>query len=564
MDHKRRFNLCALLSLLIGALVCSFYSPTHAQSGAAPVEELLKAMPLDQRIGQMFMVSIYGEGLNDTGRAFLKEMTPGAVAAFTSNGTGPARINATVNAWQEVAVQSGAKIPYIVAIDHEGGTVTRLTEGFTPIPWGAALGAMPPAQAQKVAQIAAQELRAVGISMDLAPVADVRSDPVVNFMERRAFGPDPERVSGAVAAYITGLQSSGMISTLKHFPGHGTAGDSHLFLPRVASTREQIEIFDLPPFRAGIAAGASVVMVGHLNIPALESKPDIPATFSRAIVTDLLRGELGFTGVIMTDAMDMGAVVNNFTATDAAVRAVQAGIDLIASGPNLSLTRQLEMKAAIRDAVLSGQISEERIDESARRILKLKAQYGLLAWQPFDPASAEKRLNRAAHEEQLESIYLNTVAVSYDFAELLPLNPTKQIGLIFPGVYPAVQRECLALSQAIGQTQPASLTPKTLAYSLNPSNDEIVIARQIGKAADVIVVFTYNLDEHRRQADLVNSLPQAKTVVVALQNPYDYQRGIDPSAYVAIFNPIPPAFRAVCAVLYGKQKPVGVFPVIQG
>ncbi len=512
------------------------------------VEALLAQMPLEVRLGQLFMVSFFGEGLNEASRQFMRQMMPGGVGVFASNGVSPAAVTRSTNAWQALAVQIGAKVPLLIATDQEGGTVQRLNDGFTSFPWGTALSAMPFEQTALVARMTATELRAVGVNMNFAPVADLYH-PEGRFMSKRVLGHDAKRVGEAVAAYVRALQASGVIATLKHFPGHGAAADSHLALPTVALDRQQLER-ELLPFRYGIAADAEVVMVAHLSVPSLDPTPNLPATLSKPIVSGLLRGELGFKGVIITDAMDMGGIRQGFTPAQAAVRAVQAGVDMLATGPNLPLSEQLSMKRALLEAVLSGAIPRAQIDESVRRILRLKAKYGLLTWQALDELSATERVQSAAHRAVLESIYLRTVTVVRPAPALLPLDPQRlKIGLIYPGVYSSLPNVCGVYGAPT----------RRLAYSLVPTEDELAIAREINAQVDVAVVFSFNIDEYPLQARLVNTFAPQKTVVVALQSPYDALQGIQPAGYVTLFNPYPEAFRAACAVLYGAFPSKGTF-----
>ncbi|MCS6872277.1 MAG: glycoside hydrolase family 3 protein [Anaerolineae bacterium] len=541
-----------LLALSAAALLCLPMATLHAQDELErQVEAILAQMPLDVRVGQMFMVSFFGEGLNEASRDFMRQMMPGGVGVFASNGVSPAAVTRSTNAWQALATQIGAKVPLLIATDQEGGTVQRLNDGFTAFPWGAALSAMPLEQTSQVAQMTAIELRAVGVNMNFAPVADLYH-PEGRFMSKRVWGHDPERVGQAVAAYVRGLQARGVIATLKHFPGHGAAADSHFELPTLALSRQALEREWLP-FRMGIAAGAEVVMVAHLNVPSLDPTPNLPATLSKPIVSDVLRGALGFTGVIITDAMDMGAVQQGFMPAEAAVRAVQAGVDMLATGPKLPLSDQLSMKRAIIDAVLSGAIPSAQIDDSVRRILRLKAKYGLLAWQPLDALTASERAQVTAHSAALESIYLRTISVVRPTA-LLPLDPSRQkIGLIYPGAYSSLPNVCGIYGAPT----------RRLAYSLTPTDGELAIAREINAQVDVAVIFTFNLDEYPRQASLVNTFAPQKTVVVALQSPYDALQGIQPAGYVTVFNPYPAAMRAACAVLYGAFPPKGTFSLPQ-
>lgn len=533
--------------LLLGAVALTHLPMAVLRAQDEQVEALLAAMPLEVRVGQLFMVSFFGEGLNEASRDFMRQMLPGGVGIFASNGVSPAAVTRSTNAWQALATQIGARVPLLIATDQEGGTVQRLNDGFTPFPWGAALSAMPFKQTAQVAHMTATELRAVGVNMNFAPVADLYH-PEGRFMSKRVWGHNPERVGASVAVYVRALQERGVIATLKHFPGHGAATDSHVVLPTLTFDRAQLQR-ELLPFRLGIAAGAEMVMVAHLSVPSLDPTPNLPATLSKPIVSDLLRGELGFTGVIITDAMDMGGVRQGFTPAEAAVRAVQAGVDMLATGPNLSLGEQLSMKRAILEAVRRGDIQPAQIDDSVRRILRLKARYGLLTWQPLDELTAVERVQSTAHRAALEAIYLRTISVIRP-TDLIPLDPSRQrISLIYPGVYSSLPNICSVYGAPT----------RRLAYSLTPTDDELAIAREIDAQVDVAVIFTFNIDEYPRQARLVNAFSPPKTIVVALQSPYDALHGIEPAGYVTVFNPYPEALRAACAVLYGAFPPTGTF-----
>lgn len=544
--HRTVLKIMVLLALLAGSVQTGYAAPASPDS---QVEAILRAMPLDQRVGQLFMVSVYGEELSTTGQTFLRSMMPGAVAMFSYNGSSPQAINQTINAWQSEATQTGAKVPLLVAIDYEGGTVVRMTSGFTPLPWGPALGAMPVADAQTVGAIAGQELSAVGFNMNLAPVVDVHTIDN-DFMDPRMFGNDADRVGAAADAYIQGMNQSGVIGVLKHFPGHGAAGDSHVQLPIVNYDVDHINSIELVPYRDAIEDGAEAIMVGHLDYPALDPTPDMPASLSETIVGNVLRKQLNFNGVAITDAMDMEAIVNHYTRPVAAVMAIHAGIDMIAAGPHTPIADQLAMKQAIIDAVNSGKLSASRVEEAVRRILTLKAQHGLLSWTALDPATAAQRIDVAAHQATVNDIYLRTVAIASDPNKVIPITPgTKKVALIFPGVFPSIQRECAALDPSV----------TGFAYTLSPTNEQIATAHTLSTNADYVVIFTYNLGRYSGQATMVNSVPDDKLVVVALQSPYDFDSGIHPSTYVVSFNAVPGAFIADCAILFGKQPVEGIW-----
>jgi len=413
-------------------------SPRLTRAQPSPdqqVDQLLQSMTLDQKAGQLFMVSIYGVGLTDTAATFLRQMMPGAVAMFTYNGTTPSDFTRTVNAWQKIATQVGSRVPLLVATDQEGGPVTRLSTGFTAMPWGAALGAMPTDDAFKVGQMSAEELTAVGINMNLAPVVDVRS-PEGQFIERRTLGPDPDRVGAAASAYVKGMESRGVIGVLKHFPGHGPAPDSHASLPTITEPRDQVESAELTPFRMAIQDGADAIMVGHLLYPALDPQSSLPASLSPVVIDGVLRNELGFRGLAMTDAMDMGAILDTYSRPDAAVMAIRAGIDLIAAGPNTGMSDQLAMKQGIIAAVQSGSLPLSRVDDAVKQVLTLKAKYGLTTWTPLDVATAQQRVHVSEHEAAVEQIYLDTISIVQDADGRLPLIPrTQNVTLIYPASF---------------------------------------------------------------------------------------------------------------------------------
>lgn len=533
-----------LLILVVALLLLAAVFPVHAQSDI--IDKLLQQMTLEQKVGQIFMVSFSGP-LNEPARNFLAQMQAGAFALFSSNGTSPEDVTRFVNSLQQIATQTGANLPMIMAIDHEGGTVRRLREGFTDLPWGPALSAMPAGDAYTVGQIAAQELLAVGITMNLAPVADVRSDPTKHFMEKRSFGNDPISVGGGVAAYTQGLQAGHVIGVLKHFPGHGAADDSHSILPTINATREELNRVELVPFKMGIDAGADVVMLGHLVVPALETVPDWPASLSSIIINDVLRKQLGFNGLVITDALDMGAIVNNVSQPDAAVIGVQAGVDMIVAGPHTPISNQIEMRAAVLEAVKTGKISMQRLDEAVRRVLTLKQKYNLFGWEPLNPQLAPQRVNTGEHSTTVSALYRDTVAIAKDNFKLLPLTNGKTVLIIFPGAYPAAQRECLALNPKV----------RSLSYSLNPTDTEIATAKIEARRADLVVVFTYNMSDYPFQASLVSEIPPEKTVMVALESPYDIEWNLNPAAYVTAFNAYPGAIKASCEVLFGAYPAKG-------
>jgi len=351
-------------------------------------------MPLDEKIGQLFVVSARGVYMSEEAKEFqtlrhhVVDNRVGGVILFRSNVYEAAIL---VGKLQEFA-----RVPLLVSADLEAGLGMRF-EDVTYGPWAMAIAAAgDPALAEKRAYATAREARAIGIGQVFAPVADVNVNPDNPVINVRSFGEDPSDVSRYVEATVKGLEDGGVLATVKHFPGHGdTAVDSHLALPVLTVTKERLASVELVPFRAAVRAGASSVMVSHLSVPALddtpapplpnakgeagvngvpelETKGTMPATLSAPTVVGVLRKELGFTGLVVTDAMTMGGITSHFTAGEAAVRAILAGSDQVLMSADTDAAI-----AAVRDAVRSGRITEARLDESVTRILDAKKKLKL-------------------------------------------------------------------------------------------------------------------------------------------------------------------------------------------
>lgn len=270
-------------------------------------------------------------------------------------------------------VQSFSKIPLILTCDEEGGRVNRLmhTIGTTYIGPMLDYKDQGPGKAAENAKTIASDLKSCGFNMDLAPVADVWSNPANTVIGDRAYSDDFEQAAQLVAAAVGGFHEGGMACTLKHFPGHGdTSADSHYGSVYVYKTLDELRTAELLPFRAGIGAGADAVMMGHLIIADVD---DRPALFSHKIVTELLREELGFDGVVITDSLKMQAMTDHYGSGDIAVEAIQAGVDLLLCPQNLD-----EAVSALTQAVEDGTITQERLDESVLRVLRLKMERGII------------------------------------------------------------------------------------------------------------------------------------------------------------------------------------------
>jgi beta-N-acetylhexosaminidase len=325
-------------------------------------------------------------------------------------------------------LQRLAKVPLLTSGNLEGGAGYVLY-GATRMPMAMAIGATGDERlAYEVARVTAQEGRAVGVNVNFYPVADVNNNPRNPIINIRAFGEDPATVSRFVAAYVRGIQENGQIATAKHFPGHGdVAIDSHLEMPVLDVTRERLQAVELPPFRAAVDAGVEAVMSAHIWLPQLEPEKDLPATLSKNVMTDLLRNDLNFRGIVFTDAMRMKGVTNTFENGDAAVRAVEAGADMLIGLPSVE-----DAFRAIGEAVRSGRISEKRIEDSARRVLRAKAKLGLTRPENryTDITALMTKVGIAKNRALAQRVSDAAITLVKDEQNILPLRPSPELRVV--------------------------------------------------------------------------------------------------------------------------------------
>ena len=371
-----------LLLTLVGLAAIAASLIACASDDPAPLS-------LEDAVGQMLLIGFRGETLDDDTAALLEEIAPGGVILFDYDGpSGGEQVRNIVSPEQLKALtadlQAASERPLLIAIDAEGGFVNRLKEDYgfeVQLPSHLTLGAGTPAETESLAAASARQLSYLGINWNLAPVVDVNvfpESPAIGYWER-SFSDNPDAVSEHAAAFVRAHHDHDVISTLKHFPGHGSAvGDTHLGVTDV--TDSFIRDAELAPYRTLIDDGYDdVVMTAHVVNRNLDPSAR-PATLSRPIVTDLLRSELGFDGVILSDDMQMGAILEQYSLETAAIEAIKAGVDviLIANQNTYDIDHVRRVKAAIIAAVEGGEISRQRIDESVERILALKRKHGLL------------------------------------------------------------------------------------------------------------------------------------------------------------------------------------------
>jgi len=379
------------------------------------VRNLVDSMSLEQKVGQVFIFTLRNlrQALNDL------QLHPGGFVRIYSD--------ALTVAKQNFALQSATRIPLWLAADFEQGIAPTVSGGIHAIP-AMGLGAThDSAHTFAVAKAIAEEASALGVNLNFMPVLDVNTDPRNPVINVRSFGENPRAVAQHGIAFMRGLHAGGLVACAKHFPGHGaTHVDSHSGLPVIDSTVERLRNVELFPFREAIAAGLPMIMTGHLSVPALD-KNGMAATLSPTILQDVLRCELGFKGVIISDALDMGAVANHMSEEDVVVHAFNAGCDIL-----LMPREPRRATQALLDAVKSGRVKESRLDEAVTRIISLKAASGLFEnpYARLDLPSVAAQLDKDVHRNVVRAAAMAAITLVSHSGSLLPLSTTTSLGIL--------------------------------------------------------------------------------------------------------------------------------------
>ena len=511
----------------------------------------LDDLSLDEKIGQLFAVRGFGVFMGQSSpryqelRDAVARSGVGGVVWFASNVYETAELTRRL--------QHEARVPLLISADLESGMGMRFLDTTFWPPAMAVAATGDPSLAEAEGRVVAREARAVGVNHILAPVADVNVDPDNPVINARSFGEDPADVSRFVAAFVRGVQSEHVLATAKHFPGHGdTHVDSHLSMPTIAASRERLERIELVPFRAAIAAGVKSVMIGHLAVPALEpaaSDANLPATISPAIVTGLLRKELGYDGFVVSDAFDMGGITEHFDAGEAAVRAIEAGEDQVLLPANTDAAI-----AGVKAAVRGGRLSEARIDQSVRRILEAKAFVG------EDVADADeifRVVDAKEHRDVAADIARRAITLLREEDGALPLRRDARVALVIvtdglDPVYPLAdfERELKPVQTiTIDHRTPVEWLPKLDA-------DVVVIGFTIRARSGA-----GNIALPAAARKLVETNSTIRTIGVAFGTPYLLREVPMLKTYLVAYGPQPVLQHAVLDALRGAAPITGKLPV---
>ncbi|GAA2927784.1 glycoside hydrolase family 3 protein [Streptomyces argenteolus] len=587
MHHRtsRRTLLTATAATAVAAATGVVAVPGAAQASGTSTDSRLKRliarMSLEEKVGQLFVMRVYGHSatapdqadidanLSEIGVRTAAELIStyhvGGIIyfAWAHNTRDPHQIAALSNGIQRAGLAGPTPLPLLVSTDQEHGIVCRVGEPATLLPGAMALGAGGSrSDARAAGRIAGAELAAVGINQNYAPVADVNVNPANPVIGVRSFGSDPDSVAGLVAAQVKGYQGAGIAATAKHFPGHGdTNTDSHTGLPYIHHTREQWAELDAPPFRAAVAAGIDSIMTAHIVVPALDPSED-PATLSRPILTGILREELGYDGVVVTDSLGMEGVRTKYGDDRVPVLALQAGVDQLLNPPNLSVAWN-----AVLEAVKSGEISVARVEESVLRILRLKAKLGLFRDPYVTARGVDRTVGVPAHLAAADRIAEHTTTLLANTGSLLPLSRRSHRNLLVVGADPASPSGTTGppTTTLAGAFEELGFTATVLSTGTAPSQAKIAEAVAAAQGKDAVIVGTYNVSATSSQRTLVSALAATgvPVVTVAIRNPYDIARlaGTGYTASLATYSWTDVELRAAARVIAGRAEPEGRLPV---
>ena len=533
----------------------------------------VKKMSLEEKIGQMLMPD-YRKWQGENVTVMLpeieqqvKELDLGGVILFRENVVETEQTARLVDAYQDASEKFGM----FISIDQEGGIVTRLQSG-TDMPGNMALGAARSAQtASDVGQAIGEELHSLGINVNFAPTLDVNNNSDNPVIGVRSFSEDPKLTAELGVAYIKGMQKTGVVTTAKHFPGHGdTNVDSHVGLPEVPQEMDRLKEVELYPFQKAMDTGVDAIMSAHITFPKVDptkviskktgEEVAVPATLSHKILTGLMRDEMNYDGLIVTDAMEMAAITEHFGTVDAAVMSVKAGTDIVLMPVGLK-----EVRDGLVKAVKNGEISSKRIDESVKRILSLKLKRGIMKEEQPVPiedkiqealqivGSAEhKKIERKAAEQSITLVKNNN--------QVLPLAGLDEAAKIAVVGSNYVQELGKSIKDIHDNTEIIEL-PAT--YELTPEQEAKL------REAEYIIIGSHTANVAGRMPDSpqmarINDIIrnyEAPVITVAIRNPYDLMAFPDTDAYIAQYGFRTASFQASAAVIFGQVNPVGKLPV---
>lgn len=518
-------------------------------------------LPMEIKVGQMLVAGFDGTEINSHIETLIKEYHIGNVILFARNFKSIEQLYKLNMDLQRLALKENG-IPLFITTDQEGGMVMRITEGGAYFPGNMALSAGGKTEDAYVqGKYCGQELKALGINMNLAPVLDVNNNPKNPVIGVRSYGEDPSRVASFGEAYVKGLQESDVIATGKHFPGHGdTSVDSHLDLSAVKHDIKRIEEVELLPFKKAIEGGIAAIMSAHVIFSAFE-KENLPATLSYKVLTELLRKKLGFNGLIMTDCMEMKAIATYFGTEKAAEMSVSAGADMVCVCHTLE--KQINSYKNILKSVYDGKISIERINESFERIISFKEKFNIKSFVNSNYEEAEKIITDSKHKKFAKNISENSITLLKN-ENMLPLKHNEKILFVSSSPVALTGADDTIKKKQIGEYV-KTIFPEFTYENINikPSKDEIERYKAEVKNYEKIVLCTYNANLYEEQVSLAKEIfnNNKNLIIIAMRNPYDANELSFAKAIALTYEYTPLSIHSVGELLNGKIQGKGVCPV---
>ena len=633
MKFKRLSKLALVLSIVGVTALSNVPVNVFANEGVAAsqidsiIQEKIANMSTEQKIGQMLQPDFRKwksasdsteqdhTVLNDEVKAIIDKYDLGGVILFAENVKETEQTATLVHDLQEVIKNDESNdIPMLITIDQEGGIVTRLGTG-TNLPGNMALGATRSTKlAYNAGSIIGAELKSLGINVDFAPVLDVNNNPANPVINVRSISSDPNLVGTLGSSLIKGIQDQGVVATAKHFPGHGDTGtDSHYGVPVVDKSLEELNKTELAPFKTAIEEGVDMIMTGHIALPQIENEVvegskgtfTLPSTLSDDVITGILREDLGYDGVVVTDALNMEAITDNFTEPEAVIKTIEAGVDIALMPTILRSSEDVHKLQNILDGVVAavndGRISEDRLNESVERILKLKVERGI--WNPAGTteektleekiANAQAVVGNEKHKAMEKEIAEAAVTLVKNEKHTLPFKPKKGDNVLVIATGTSQTDSMIkSINNLSEKGQIKNVNVDYYNYNSKSANSNLEILDETLKTkienADYIIA-TSNVSNGARlsQTSYWNYVPRSilkysnelgkKSVLLSLRNPYDVATTPEATAQLAIYGDkgdpngpdseagnqkaAGPNLPAGIGAIFGDFKPSGKLPV---
>lgn len=503
-------------------------------------------LTLEEKVGQMLMFAFNGTTYNKQIDTFINEFKLGGVIYFKKNIE-----NIHQTAFLNKQISDKVSIPLFKAIDQEGGPVLRFTEEVTPLPGAMALAAAN-ADIYEICKRVGLDLKKIGFNMNFAPVGDINNNPLNPVINSRAYSDKAEIVENCVVQAFKGFQKAKLLSTIKHFPGHGdTSVDSHVGLPVVDKSLEDILELELKPFKKAIYEGIDGVMVSHVLYKQIDNK--YPSTLSRKIITNLLKDKLGFKGLIVTDSLTMGAIWKKYSIEEIIKLGINAGNDILCFCGKALIEEQREIVNTFIKLVNSNEISMDRINESVQKILNYKEKY--IGYEKINLTTLSNFVGKEEDVEFAKKISLKSITKVID-NNLIPLKKEDKVLLISP--------EIKIFSLVDNQPNKHFTINKLLNFDeiiINEAFNDYNHIQEIINNYDKIIMTTYNVIENDYQVRVFDCLDKEKTIVVSMRSPYDILHLHNVSSYLCLYEATLLSFESLVKLIYGEENFTGILPV---